>query len=177
MKNHLATVALLGAAALGLHPSPAAAQDAKTLRVGVFDSRAVALAYARSAEFMRGMQNLGAEFEKAKAEKNDQRVKELEQEGQWTQVRLHQQAFSDGPVSSILAAVKDRLPAIAAQAGVSIIVSKWAMPFQAAAVETVDVTLPIVKLFNPTPETLTIIDQMKSKAPIPFEKLGLDPND
>jgi hypothetical protein len=94
-----------------------------------------------------------------------------------TQVRMHQQAFSDGPVSSILATVKDKLPAIAAQAGVTLIVSKWAMPFHGAGVDAVDVTLPIVTLFHPTAQTLAIIEQMKSQDPIPFEQLGLDPDD
>jgi hypothetical protein len=50
---------------------------------------------------------------------------------------MHQRAFSDGPVSSILATVKDKLPAIAAQAGVTLIVSNWAMPFHGAGVEAV----------------------------------------
>ena len=87
-------------------------------------------------------------------------------------MRMHQQAFSDGPVSSILATLKDKLPAIAAQAGVTLIVSKWAMPFHGAGVEAVDVTL-----FHPTAQTLAIIEQMKSQDPIPFEQLGLDPDD
>ena len=87
-------------------------------------------------------------------------------------MRMHQQAFSDGPVSSILATVKDKLPAIAAQAGVTLIVSKWAMPFHGAGVDAVDVTLPIVTLFHPTAQT-----QMKSQDSIPFEQLGLDPDD
>jgi hypothetical protein len=71
--------------------------------------------------------------------------------------------------------VKDKLPAIAAQAGVSLIVSKWEVQFQDPAVETVDVTLPIVKMFNTSDRVLTWIAQMKTQDPIPFEKLPLDP--
>ena len=87
-------------------------------------------------------------------------------------MRMHQQAFSDGPVSSILATVKDKLPAIAAQAGGTLIVSKWAMPFHGAGVDAVDVTLPIVTLFHPTAQTLAIIEQMKSQDPIPLNNCG-----
>jgi hypothetical protein len=116
-----------------------------------------------------------ADYDTAKAANNDTRAKELEMEGQWSQVRLHQQTFSTGPVAGILARVKDKLPAIAAQAGVWLIVSKWEVQFQDPAVETVDVTLPIVKLFNPSDRVLTWIAQMKTQDPIPFEKLPLDP--
>ncbi len=84
--------------------------------------------------------------------------------------------FSTGPVSGILAKVGDRLPAIAAQAGVALIVSKWEVQFQNPPVETVDVTLPVVKLFNPSEKVLKWIEEMRAQDPIPFEKLPLDPS-
>jgi hypothetical protein len=174
VKNKLAIFLTLAAAAFYAAP-PAAAQDAKPLRIGVFDSRAVALAYGNSAEFQRTVQGLRADRDKAKAANNETRAKELDTEGQWSQVRLHQQVFSTGPVSGILAKVADKLPAIAAQAGVALIVSKWEVQFKNPAVETVDVTLPIVKLFAPTDKVLKWIDEMKAQAPIPFEELSLDP--
>jgi hypothetical protein len=116
-----------------------------------------------------------ADLERAKTNHEAQRVKELEQEGPWSQVRLHQQVFSTGPVSGILAKIKDRLPGIAADAGVAMIVSKWEVQFGSAAIETVDVTLPMVKLFNPSEKVLKMVEQMKSLEPIAFEKLPLDP--
>jgi len=174
VKNKLAMAAMLAAAASCGAPL-AAAQDSQRLRIGVFDSRAVALAYGNSDEFQRMVQGLRADHDKAKAANNDSRAKELETEGQWSQVRLHQQVFSTGPVSGILAKVKDQLPAIAAQAGVSLIVSKWEVQFSNPVVETVDVTLPIVKLFHPSDKVLAWVAQMKQD-PVPFEKLPLDPN-
>ena len=175
MKNKLAMAAMLAAAASCGAPL-AAAQDVKPLRVGVFDSRAVALAYGNSDEFQRIVQGLRADHDKAQAANEDTRAKELETEGQWMQVRLHQQGFSTGPVSGILAKVKDKFPAIAAEAGVSLIVSKWEVQFSNSAVETVDVTLPIVKLFHPSDKVLAWVAQMKTQDPIPFEELPLDPN-
>lgn len=56
-----------------------------------------------------------------------------------------------------------------------LIASKWEAPYQAQGVELVDVTMPIVRLFKPTEQTLKIIEQMKGTAPIPFSKLPLDP--
>jgi hypothetical protein len=66
-------------------------------------------------------------------------------------------------------------PGIAAQAGVRMVVSKWEVQFSDTAVETVDVTLPLVMLFNPNEKVLQWVEQMKNQAPIAFEELPLDP--
>ena len=124
---------------------------------------------------MRELRGLREEYEKAKAANDEKRVTELEQEGPWQQVRMHQQVFSTVTVAGILAKVSDKLPAVAAQAGVTAIVSKWELPYKEGTVETVDVTLPLVRLFNTNEDVLRMIEQIKAQAPIPFEKLGLDP--
>ena len=176
MHKYIPMFTILAGAVLCSGVQPAAAQSRPAFRVGIFDSRAVALAYGNSAERAQYIQGLLAEREKAKAAHDDSRVKEVEQEGQWSQVRAHQQVFSTAPVTTILAKIQDKLPAIAAQAGVALIVSKWEVPFKDGTVETVDVTLPIVKLFNPSDRVLKWVDQLKDKEPIAFEKLPLDPN-
>ncbi len=170
-------VAVVAIAALSLATLPAAeqAKPKAGVKIGTYDSRCVALAYGRSEEQLAAMRAMRQEYEKAKADKNEARAKELEQEGPWHQVRLHQQVFSTAGVTGIMAQVKDQLPAIASQAGVVAIVSKWEMPYQDVSVEIVDVTLAIAKLFKPTDQTLKIIDQMKTQEPVPFEKLPLDP--
>jgi hypothetical protein len=171
-----ALVSVVLAAALGIGARSAAAEDRKpVVRVGIFDSRAVALAYGRSEEFERSIKAMRDDFEKAKAVKDEKRVKELENEGAWSQVRLHQQTFSTATVSSILAKVKDKLPAIAHDARVVMIVSKWEVQFKDPSIETVDLTLPMVQLFHPSEQVLKWIEQMKDQEPIPFEKLPLDP--
>lgn len=164
----LTTIALLMAA------TPAPAQE-KKLRVGVFDSRAVALAFGRSADFQKTMGAMRAEYQKAKEAGDNKRVQELEKEGPWTQVRLHQQVFSTATVSGILARVKDKLPAIAAQASVSLIVSKWELQFHGPGVEIVDVTMPLVKLFNPDEATAKMAEELGKQQPVPFDQLSLDP--
>jgi len=170
------TLAAVFAAALIWAAPPAAARGKKPLRIGVFDSRAVALAYGNSDEFQRTVQGVRGDYNNAKAANNDARAKELANEGQWLQVRLHQQVFSTGPVAGILAKVADQLPAVAAQAGVALIVSKWEVPFRGPGVELVDVTLPIVRLFSPSSKVMQWIEEMKTRDPVPFEKLPLDPN-
>lgn len=168
--------AVFAAAALGIGVRSAAAEDRKpVVRVGIFDSRAVALAYARSEEFEQSIKALRDDLEKAKAAKDEKRRRELENEGAWSQVRLHQQGFSTATVSSILAKMKDKLPAIAHDAGVVMIVSKWEVQFKDPAIETVDLTLPLVQLFHPSEQVMKWIEQLKDQKPVPFEELPLDP--
>jgi hypothetical protein len=46
------------------------------------------------------------------------------------------------------------------------IVSEWELPHCDAAVERVDVTARIVALFNPTPATTEMAEQMKGQKPL-----------
>jgi hypothetical protein len=147
------------------------------MKIGVYDSRGIAIAYARSAEFQQRMAKLRSDHEEAKAKGDDKRMKELEQEGAWGQVRLHQQGFSTAGVTSIMTKVADALPGIAREAGVVLIVSKWEMPYVDPSVEVLDVTLPIARLFKPDEQTLKILGELAAQKPVPFDEISLDPND
>ena len=132
------------------------------VRVGTFDSRAIALAYARSAMFAADrapvMKDLKDRYEKAKAEKNEEVIKELEA---WppTYHKLQMlQCFSTASVADILEKVKDQLAKVAQEAGVDMIVSKWEIAHSNPTSEIVDVTSPLVKLFNPDEQTLKFIE-------------------
>lgn len=180
MRNRLAMMGLcLVLATLTVGVAPATAEEAAKplMKIGVYDSRGVAIAYARSAEFQQRMAKLRNDFEQAKAKGDDKRMKELEQEGQWMQVRLHQQGFSTAGVANIMAKVADALPGIAREAGVVLIVSKWEMPYVDPSIETVDVTLPIARLFVPDEQKLKMLGELKDQKPVPFDELGLDPHD
>lgn len=148
----------------------------KPIRIGVYDSRAVAVAFGRSPECAQSFQKIRADFDKARADKDEARMKELENAGSWAQIRLHQQGFSTAGVANILAKVKDQLPAVAREAGVVAIVSKWETPYLDPSIEIVDITLPVARLFHPDEQTLEILEEMKSQDPIPFDELPLDPN-
>jgi len=160
---------------LGLAWFIAPVKAAAPTRIGVFDSRAIAIAYWRSDEGMQQLRALHDEYAKAKAANDEKRANELEQEGPWQQVRMHQQAFSTATVATILEKVSDKLPGVAKEAGVSAIVSKWEVPYKDASIETVDVTLPIVRLLNRDEQMLKMVAQIQAQPPIPFEKLPLDP--
>jgi hypothetical protein len=145
--------------------------DASRIRVGTFDSRAVAVAYARSETFSRFLMKIKEEHAKAKSEGNESRVREIETEMPALQELLHKQGFSTYSVSNILEKIKERIPGIAKQAGVEVIVSKWDLAYQQAGLQLIDVTDFMVQLFNPDEKTLEIIRQLKKQDPVTLEAL------
>jgi hypothetical protein len=180
MKKRLAVMEIcLVAATLTVCVGPAAAEAAAKprMKIGVYDSRGIAIAYARSADFGESMARLRADYEQAKAKGDSAQVKKLGQEGPWMQVRLHQRGFSTAGAGDLLAKVADALPGVALEAGVVLIVSRWEMPYQDASVEVVDVTLPIARLYRPDEQTLKILGELKDQKPIPFDEVPLDAND
>ena len=180
MKGRLTMIGLvLVAATLTVCVGPATAEKATkpSMKIGVYDSRGIAIAYARSAEFGESMARLRADYEQAKAKGDSAQVKQLGQEGLWMQVRLHQRGFSTAGVGDLLVKVAGALPGVAREAGVVLIVSKWEMPYQDASVEVVDVTLPIARLFKPDEQTLKILGELKDQKPVPFDEVPLDGND
>lgn len=146
------------------------------LRVGVYDSRAVAVAWGNSTEFQAFLKPIEAEHKKAREAKDEKRAKEIEAQMKLRQRRAHEQGFSTGSVASIMERIKDRLPDIAKAANVQIIVSKWELNHQAAGVELVDVTDQIVALFQVSERGLQWSREIQAKKPLPIEQIGDRPD-
>ena len=147
------------------------------LRIGTFDSRAVAIAFWNSEEGKKQIASVFERYAEAKAAKDEKRMKELEHEGPGLQVRMHQQAFSTGSVTDIIEKVRKSLPPIAKEAGVSLIVSKWQIVYKGPSVEYVDVTPQLVMLFNPSDGALKAMEDLREKEPVPIDKLSMYSND
>lgn len=167
---------LAAAVALLLVPAAPASAQSQTnrLRIGVYDSRAIAIAYCNSAEFQKSMEPLMTEFKKAKEEMNEKQVAELDARGKMMQRRLHEQGFSTGSVAGYMAKVKDSLPDVAKKAGVQVIVSKWELNYQSPEVEVVDVTNELVALFHPNERVLNMLKDLKTRPPLPMEEITDD---
>jgi len=163
-------------AGLAVHTTVGAQQpEHKTsgakLRVGTFDSRAVAIAHVRSEAFDRHLKAIRAEYEKAKAAGDEKRVKELEAQGPAGQELVHKQSFGTWPVDNILDKIKGKISKIAKQADVDVIVSKWDVVYQRPGVQFVDVTDLMVQPFDPNESTLKVIQEVLKRAPVPHEEL------
>ena len=149
---------------------PEAKAEKPNLRVGTFDSRAVAIAYGNWEPFRRDIQHLKDEYTKAKAAGDEEKVKRLGAEGEATQQRMHEQGFSTGSVANILEQIKDQLPAIAKEAAVDVLVSKWDIAYKAPGAELVDVTPLMIKPFHPNERTMGWIKSAENVAPISLDE-------
>ena len=141
-------------------------------RVGIYDSRAVAVAFAGSAAFNRWLGDLKAEHEKSKSSGDQKRVAELEAEGAASQRLLHMQGFSTAPVTNILDQIKDKLPALKGKAGVSVLVSKWDKDGLARYKEAalVDVTMALVDAFSPNERQRQSAIAIQEQKPISLDQ-------
>jgi hypothetical protein len=163
--------ALIALGAMAGRPTKAAdvPAAASKVRIGVYDSRAVALAWGRSSEFTKGINERMAEHKKAKAEGNDKLVKEIEGQMSTLQDKMHWQVFGDWNIDEVLAKIKPNYPAIAQKTGVVAIVPR--AEFKDVSVETVDVTELMVAQFAPDDKTKAIMKEMTAKPPLAFEEL------
>jgi hypothetical protein len=144
------------------------------LRIGVYDSRAVAVAYANSAEFRESLKASKADYQKAKAVKDEKRMKEIEARMKLGQRRLHEQGFSTGSVAGIMAKIKGALPDVAKKAGVQALVSKWELNYQSTEAEAVDVTDELVGLFEVSDKGREWAKEIRAKPPLPLEEITDD---
>jgi hypothetical protein len=150
-------------------PAPGGAKrpPAAALRFGVFDSRAIAVAFVHS-RFSTGPKDLMDERKKAEETGDQKRIEELKAKGKKLQDKLHLQGFGKVPVDDLLAYVKDGIPQVAKSAGVDAIADD--VLFTAPGVETVDVTDALVKLYSPNESTLKMVESLKKTRPLPLDR-------
>lgn len=162
---------LLAMGALGCASGPAAAPENEPVRIGVYDSRAIAVGWANTAPFNAWWGSLQSEYNQAKAAGHQKRVKELEEEAEARQRLQHMQAFSTAPVDDILVHIEDMLPQIQQEAGVVMLVSKWDSETLAKypSAELVDVTMVLVDAFQPTEKQREYAIGIQTRDPIPLE--------
>jgi hypothetical protein len=143
-------------------------------RIGVYDSRAVAVAFAGSRPFTAWLAALRGEHDKAKAAADRERMSELDAEAQARQKLMHKQAFSTAPVDDILAHISDRLPAIRDKAGVTLLLSKWDRKALAEhpGAELVDVTALLIDALDPNERQRKHAVDIQKHAPISLKEAG-----
>jgi len=168
------TVCLIAAVFSCLCTAVPAQSVTNVLRIGVYDSRAIAIAYINSADFQNSLKSARADFEKAKQKNDDKGMKAIEARMKLSQRRAHEQGFSTGSVTEVMAKIKDTLPDVARQAGVQMIVSKWELNYQSPEVQTVDVTDTLVASLHPSDKALGWIKDLKKHPPLPIETITDD---
>jgi hypothetical protein len=160
--------ALTGAVAAQSLPAGAPAGGAQKVRIGVYDSRMVALAFYNSADHRKFLQDLMTELKTAQSANDAAKVAALEHRGPALQNLMHYQVFSNASVPNVMEKLAPELPRVAEQAQVSLIVSKWDVAWRLDGVEYVDVTDALVALFHPDKKVLDWVASGKAKPPIPL---------
>ncbi len=166
-------VGICGAVCLAAVATGPAHSAGVKMRIGTYDARAIAVAYSPS-EFNE--RELGAKMKELKAaeQRGDRkRVAELKAWGKAHQRRIHRQCFAGAAVDNLLVHVKDGLAQVAEANRVAAITRNT--DYVDSAVELVDVTDDIVKLFKPSDKTLRTISELRKHTAVSEEQLeGLD---
>jgi len=158
-----------------LSVSMAAAQKSTdALKIGVYDSRVIVFAYSRSALFREHIEKFTKQSDSATKANDSARIKELSVHAMSYQHLLHQMVFGSGSIMTVMDLVRDQLPEVATQAGVSVLMSKFEMVFKDPSVETVDVTNQIIRLFKPTENLDKMITEIYKNEPIPLDDLDIE---
>jgi hypothetical protein len=146
-------------------------------RIGVYDSRSIAIGFVGS-EVYKGTQGklLASKMEerkKAQKEGNEKKVQELDAWGKALQELLHKQGFSTAPVDGILAHISDKIPGIKKEAKVERLISKWDTKALAKhkSAEKVDVTKRLLDAFKPTEQQRKRALEIQKHDPVPLDKL------
>jgi hypothetical protein len=142
-------------------------------RIGVYDSRAIAIAWAGTEIFKSELSDLRRRHAEAEESGDTELASKLESQGRKSQEQLHRQGFSTAPVDGILARFQEPIAAAMEEAGVDLIVSKWDEETLAryASAEQVDITMELVLAMEPDERQLGFVRRMGDKPPIPLEKL------
>lgn len=147
--------------------STASAQAKVTERIGIYDSRAVAVAYAGSSFQKAKMSDLVRQQQEARAAGDKKAITRIEGEGRAWQAQLHQQGFGTAPVDDLLTHISNELPKIQAGAGVTQLISKWNKPElrKHANAEKIDVTMKLVDAFHPNERQRSHAIEIQTKKP------------
>jgi hypothetical protein len=155
MKYYLLSALVIG---ITLHTActravtPAPAIEGK--RIGVYDSRCVAVAYAGSEKHEASLRGLDAAAMREK------------------QALMHEQGFSTAPVDDILALYPDEVAALKAKHNLDALVSKWDKPglAQYTGANQIDVTDELIEVSKPNDGQRKSAQEIKKIKPISREQ-------
>lgn len=163
-------VALLFAARNGnvFAAAPKSESGTGKVRIGVYDSRAIAVAWSAS-EFNPVRRKM-AEHTEAKKKGDVKKAEELEAWGTAKQRLLHFQGFGRVPVDDLLTPVKKGVATVAKEKKLAAIVMQC--DYTAPNVEVVDVTNALVDLFKPNERTREIVRTLRDVKPVGLLELA-----
>lgn len=150
-------------------------QSAKSqTRIGVYDSRMIAVWYYNSSDYRNSLKSLYEEMKTAKEAKNESKIKELEALGELYQRIAHDKTFGKGSTAEILESKSEIFKQLAEQNKLSTILSKWELNYNDPSFELVDITLSLMDKLGADEKIKNYYKDMKANPPIKDAML-LDP--
>ena len=139
------------------------------IRIGTYDSRAVAVAYFNSPygkQLMELMGNLQKKNREALEAKDTLELKKLNREGELRQALMHEQGFGTGSVKDLLAAIKDKIGILAKNENLDIIVSKYELNYSGSNSIVLDITEKLTNLFEPNKRFKAMLPDLLKTEPV-----------
>jgi hypothetical protein len=138
-------------------------------RVGIYDSRAVAIAYCGTDRHEAATRRLDESLENAERSGDATEIKKADRAVWEARKRLHRQGFSTYPVDDILAQIPKEIDRIKKEANVSVLISKWDKKALAKhpKAEKVDVSESLVDALKPNKRQRRYAMAMMKVKPIP----------
>jgi hypothetical protein len=151
--------------------APSGGRPAEVGRIGIYDSRSIAVAYVNTEWFKAETAALRKVLEDARAAGDAGLVSACERAFEQRQKEAHRQAFSTAPVDDILMHIRARIPAVLAEADAQILVSKWdeAELAKYPDAERVDVTEALMAELKPTENQLKHARAIRDAEPVPLD--------
>jgi len=144
----------------------APANEPRSLVVGTYDPRALAVAFSPTPQNAAEIADLQRQLKAAQDAGDTARAEQIKARGMNLQTVAHLQAFSGASVENVLTYLAPRLDVIAKEAGVDVIVAK--VDFQAPNVTVIDITDKLVAEFKPSARTLQTITELRKQKPLPM---------
>lgn len=142
--------------------------NGQKIKVGVYDSRQVALVYYRSDIHMKMIQELKKSVDDAREAGDEELAESLEVKGPGYQELAHKQVFSHLPIPNLISLISDSIPSIVQRHGLDMLISKWQIDYLDDTYQLVDVSADLCQLFHPSEETLNTLKQMQEVEPVPL---------
>ena len=145
-------------------PSESSAQN--KLRVGVYDSRAIAVACFNSNMYKDPMGELRNKMQAARDANDNKAISDIEWEATLRQAMGHEKGFGTGSVMTEIEIIKKEMKELARKEKLDLVVSKWELAFTGENVLIMDITDKLARLFKPNEKVLGWIGEMKKQNPV-----------
>lgn len=165
----VAAAVVMTALSLGVKP----AEEKARTRIGVYDNRAVAIAYIGSAAHEAQLKAYRDRHVAAVASGDEKTAATIRRAMDRMQWLTHRQGFGRASVDDAMALIRDKLPQVARETRVAAIVCN-PDHLDAALVERVDVTDQVVALFDPGEKAMKSIESVRRVEPA---EIGFDFDD